>query len=78
MKSVLEVATTQEDVITPTPEAPIVTSEIRQLLTCLAPVLLRGTSAPPLVFERTSITIVETGSGSALLVPTPAMDILKN
>jgi len=62
VKPVLEVATTQEAVIAPTPESPVVTSEMRQLLTQLAPVLLGGISAPPLVSESTFVTIIETGS----------------
>ena len=59
MKPVLKVATTQEDVTTPTPEAPIVTTKMRQFLTQLAHVLLGGESVPSLVSESTSVTIVQ-------------------
>ena len=77
VKPILEVSTTQKADITPTPEAPVVTSEMRQLLTQLVPVLFAGTSVPPLVSESNSVTIVETESGSAPPTSTPAMDILE-
>jgi len=76
VEPVLEVDT-QESITVPDPEAPVVTSEMRQLLTQLASILLGGTSAPPSTSESTSVTIIETGSKSAPLVLTPAMDILK-
>ena len=55
----------------------MVTSEMRQLLTHPAHVVLGGTSVPPLTFESVSIAIIETGLGSILPVLTPAMDILE-
>jgi len=71
------VVATHEAIIDPDPEAPVVTSEMRQLLNQLAPVLLGGTSAPPSTSESTSVTIVETGLGSAPPEPISAMDILE-
>jgi len=50
---------------------------MRQLIIQLTSVLLGGTSAPSLIFESTSITIVEIESGSFPPVPTPIMVILK-
>jgi len=55
----------------------MVTSEMRELMVQLAPVLLRGTSAPPPLYESTTTTIVETGSGSALPLSAPVTDIMK-
>ena len=52
----LKVATTQDAIHTSTSETPIVTSKMRQILTQLAPVLLGGTSQPPLISESTSIS----------------------
>jgi len=69
--------TTQEIIIAPNHEAPVVTSEMRQPLTQLAPTLLGETSVSPSTSESVSIMIIETGSGSAPLVLTPAMDILE-
>ena len=77
VRPALEVTTIQDAITTPTSEALVVTSEMRQLLSPLAPVLLGGTSALPLISKSPSVTIVETGSRSALLVPTLAMDILE-
>jgi len=73
----LEVATTQDVIRTSVSETPIVTSEMRQLLTQLAFVFLGGTSVPPLTSESTFVTIVETGSGSAPQALTPTIDILE-
>ena len=77
MEPVLEVAT-QEAITVPDLEAFVVTSKMRQPLTQLARVLLGGISAQTLVSESTYVMIIEIGSGSAPLAPTPAMDILKN
>ena len=76
VEHVFEIAI-QGAIIVSDPEAPAVTLEMRQLLNQLAPVLLGGTRAPTLVSESTSVTTVETGSGSFLPAPTPPMDILK-
>ena len=61
MESVLEVAI-QEAITILDPKAPVVTSEMRQLLTQLAPILLGGTSAPILLSESTSVMAIETRS----------------
>ena len=76
MKPDLEVVI-QEAIAVSNPKAPMVISEIRKRLNQLAPIIWDGTSVPTLVSERTSVMIIETGSGSVLLVPTPAMDILE-
>ena len=49
VKPVLKVAI-QEAISVPNPEAPVVISEIKQLLTQLAPILLGGTSNTTLNF----------------------------
>ena len=49
VKSVLEIVI-RDAITVPTPEALTETSEMRQLLTELASVLLGGTSAPPSIF----------------------------
>ena len=66
-----------EAITVPNPDASVAISEMRQLLTQPAPALLAGTSVPPSTAKSVSIAIVETGSGSTPLVPTPAMDILE-
>ena len=76
VKSALEIVT-QEAIIVPTPEAPVVTLKMRQLLTELALVLVAGMSAPPSTSVSTTISIMEAGSASASMVPSPAIDILK-
>jgi len=74
MKPVLEVAK-HGAIKVPNPKAHVVTSKMKQLLNQLAHVLLGGTNAPTLVSESTSVTTIDTGSGSVLPVPTPPMDI---
>jgi len=65
----------QEAITVPNPEAPLVTSKMRQLLTQLTP---RDTSAPSSALESTHVTVVETGSGSApAATTTSTMDILE-
>jgi len=54
MEPTLKVAT-QEAITVPNPEAPVVISEMRQLLTQLAPALLGGTSVPPSTAETTIV-----------------------
>ena len=76
VKPILEAAT-QEAITIFDPEALVVTSEMRQLLTQVAPIFLGGTSAPALTSESISIMNVETGLGSAHPVLTPAMNILE-
>jgi len=76
VKSVLEIVTL-EAITVSTPEAAVVTSEMRQFLTELAPVLLGGMSAPPSTFKSTTTSIVETGLGSALTVSSLVIDILE-
>ena len=56
LKPALEIS--QEAITVPTPEAPVVTSKMRQLLTELAPVLLAGTSAQPSISKSIVISIV--------------------
>ena len=77
VKYVLEIVT-QEAITVPTPKALVVPSEMRQLLIKLAPVLLRGTSAPPSISKSTTVSIMEIESGSASMVLSPAIDIRKN
>ena len=60
-----------------TSETLAVTSEMRELMVQLAPVLLGGTNAPPSSYEGTTSTIMKTGSGSALSVLTPVTDIME-
>ena len=50
---------------------------MKQPLTQPALALLGGTGVPSLTSKSVSIAIVETGSESTPLVPTPAMDILE-
>ena len=76
VKYTLEVAT-QEAVTIPTSKTLVVTSEMRELMVQLAPVLLGGTNAPSSPYENTTSTIVETGSGSSLPVLTPITNIMK-
>ena len=68
-KSTLELAT-QEAVTFLTSETLVVTSEMRELMVQLALVLLGGMNAPLSPYESTTSTIVKTGSGSVLPVPT--------
>jgi len=70
----LEVATTQ-DVIC---KAPVVTSEMKELLVLLAYALMGVTNVPPLTSESIPVKIVETGSMSMLAKPAPAVDILED
>jgi len=75
-KLILKVAT-QEATAISTSETHVVTSEMRELMVHLAPILLGETNVPPPPYERTTTTTVETGSGSALQVPTPVTDIME-
>jgi len=50
---------------------------MRELMAQLAPVLLGETNASPPPYERTTITIMKTGSGSALPVSTLVTDIIE-
>ena len=52
----------------------MMTSEMRELMVQLTPILLGETNAPPSPNESTTTTNMETRSGSALQVPTPVMD----
>ena len=52
------------------------TSEMRELMVQLAPILLGETNAPP-PNESTATTTVETGSGSTLQVLIPVRDIME-
>ena len=75
-EKVLTVEPVLKEIITdPDPKVPVVTSEMRQLLTQPAPALLGGTSVPPSTFESISIEIIETGLGCTPLVLIPTMDI---
>jgi len=76
VKSTLEVAT-QKTITIWISETLVVTSEMRKLMVQLAPVLLGETNAPPPPYESIITTIEETGSGSALPVPAPIRDIMK-
>jgi len=60
-----------------TPEVPVVTSAMIELLTGLAPVVLGELSAPSSASTGTVHAIVETGPGSALAEPTLTMDIME-
>ena len=75
VKPTLGVAT-QEAATISTSEALVVTSEMRQLMVQLAPVLLGETSASPPPSESTITTIVET-RGSALPASAPVIDIME-
>ena len=63
--SILEVAT-QEATTILTSETLVVTSEMRELMVQLAPILLGERNAPPAPHESTTTTTMGTGSGSAL------------
>jgi len=66
---------TQEALTVSNPKALVVTSKIRELLTQLTS---RETSGPPSTPESTSVTVVETGSGSSpAVMATTTMDILE-
>ena len=71
----IEVAT-QEAMTIPTSKNLEMTSEMRELMVQLAPILLGGTNASLPLHEGTITTIVETGSGSAL--PTTVTDIMED
>jgi len=64
-ESILEVAT-QETTTILTFETLVVTSEMKELMVQLAPILLGETNAPPPPYESTTIAIMETESESAL------------
>jgi len=57
----------------------ILTSKILvvELMVHLVPVPVGGTNALPSLYESTTSTIVETGSGSTLLIPTAVTDIME-
>ena len=57
----------------------ILTSKILvvELMVHLVPVPVGGTNALPSLYESTTSTIVETGSGSTLLIPTAVTDIVE-
>jgi len=59
------------------PEAPAMTTKMRQSLTQPAPALLGGASVPPSTSKSVSIVIVETGLGSTPSVWTPDIYILE-
>ena len=61
----------------PTPEALVVTLEMKQLMIQLVSVFLGEASVPPSSFESAHAPVVETGSASAPARPTPAVDILE-
>ena len=75
-ESTLEVAT-QEVTIIFTSETLVVTSEMREQIVQLSPILQGEMNAPPPPYESTTNTTVETESGSALQVPTPITDIME-
>ena len=72
----LEVATTQDVICTSISEAPVVTSEMKELLVLLAYALMGVTNVPPLTSESIPAKIMETESMSMLAKPAPAVDIL--
>jgi len=74
----LEVAITQDSSHTSISEAPVVTLPIKELLVQLAPALMGVTSAPPWTSESVPVTVVETGSMSALANPASVVNILKD
>jgi len=76
VKYTLKVANQKVTIIS-TSKALMVTSEMRQLMVQVVHVLLREMNASLLPYESTITTIVETGTGSALLVPTPVTDIME-
>jgi len=76
-RSTLEVTVTLDSTSIPTPESPMVTLEIRQLMIQLALVFFRGASVPHSSSESMSATIMETGSTSYPARLTPAADILE-
>jgi len=76
VKSTLDIAT-QEATTILTSEALIVTSEMRKLIVQLVPVLLGKMNTLPPLYEGTITTIMKTGSGSALPVPTVVTDIME-
>ena len=75
-ESILEVAT-QETTTILNFETLVVTSEMKELMVQLAPILLGETNAPLPPYESTTTAIMETGSESALQLPTPVTDIMK-
>ena len=75
-ESTLKIASQKITTIS-TSETLVVTSEMRELMVQLTPILLGETNALPPPHESTTTTTVETGSGSALQVPTPVTDIME-
>ena len=76
VEPILKVAT-NEIITAPDPEAHVVISKMRQILTQPASALLGVTSVPPSTSESVSIVIVETRSGGTPPVLIPALDILE-
>jgi len=75
-ESTLKIASQKVTTIS-TSKTLVVTSEMRELMVQLAPVLLGGMNAPPPPYESTTTIIVKIESGSALPVPPPVTDIME-
>jgi len=76
-KPTLEVAIAQDSTFISTSDAPVVTSEIRQIIVQLAPIFLGGTSVPLPSSKSALAVIVEKGSASALARPGLGVNILE-
>ena len=62
----ISIIATQETITISTFKTLVVTSEMRELMVQLAPILPERTNAPPPPYKNTTTTTVEPVSGSAL------------